>query len=464
MRTLPTLRPYQREALAAVRAEMKAGRRRVCLVLPTGAGKTITASTAAASAIAKGGQVLWLAHRNELVDQGAAQLLKLGLHVGTIAPSSAFPSDPSAPVQVASVGTLLKRPGPSGIRLIIPDECHHFGAGAEAWTALLKQYDGVPILGLTATPCRGDGTGLAPMFDGLVVGTTVRKLIDLNAEDPTTGLVPCEIVRPGKLLGPKELAREPVDAYRDHGEGRQAILFATTVDQAERYAGEFRMQGIRAACVHDGTPSVQRAAAIDEFRAGRIRVLTNVYVFTEGTDLPMAKVAILAGGGLQWATYIQKVGRVLRPYKGQHAKLIDLRGVSHYLGPPEEEQVFSLTGRAVTRAAAESYCPVCGVLRGVGEPGCSTCGWKPDITEIGAAGSDPTITNDPLVKFARKIAEGPQQRWETLCRWIDRELEDGSNPKRVYYKWKAVYGVKLLGADFQRAMRIVVEARKARAA
>ncbi len=426
------LRDYQESAIARVREAMAVGGTRVVLVLPTGAGKTRTAAAIVERAVARGSKIVWLAHRTELIDQTARTLHGFGLPVGVIAASSAWPIDPNAPVQVCSVQTLLARESRPPADLLVWDECHHASESAPAWAALLASYPGVRAIGLTATPERGDGSGLAPLFDRLVVGVTVRELTEAGH------LVPCAVTRPGRLLKSGELASEPLDAYRKHADGMQGFLFARSVEEAQRYADQFTAAGVRAACVHAGTKADERAVALELFKQGVVRILSNVYVFTEGTDLPQAQVCILARGASTAGIYLQMVGRVLRPHRGKtQAMLIDLRGVSHVHLMPEDERVYKLEGKGISPADAMAKCQVCKSPLGNGYP-CETCGYAP------AAGDDRSSTSkvvdEPLVRYARMIAQGPEQRFQTLVRWI--RAADAKEWKRtsVRHKWRAVYG------------------------
>ena len=431
------LRPYQLAAIDAVRASMRRGHSRVVLVVPTGGGKTVIGAEIVRSAVAKGKRAVWLAHRTELVDQAVATLVRLGLDVGALSATSVFPVKLDAMVQVASIQTLVAR---EAVRppadLIVWDECHHAGESAEEWVKLLDAYPMVHVLGMTATPERGDGTGLAPIFTDLVVGVTVRKLT-------TDGfLVPCEVVRPNSWLKANRatgnpLAQDPLAAYLEHAHGQQGFLFARTVEEATEYARAFTASGVRSVCIHAGTTADERAIALTAFRDGHVRILCNVYVFTEGTDLPMAQVCILARGASTAGTFLQMVGRVLRPSsRKKSATLIDLQGVSHIHGMPEDERLYRLTGKAI--CVAEAVCKVCGSLLDGGAYPCAECGFAPEAGDREGGGTE--ITHDPLAKFARKIAEGPEQRRETFGRWVAAARAKGHKIRSVGYKWKFVYG------------------------
>lgn len=435
MGTVGDLRGYQTSAVQKVYGEMRAGRTRVCLVVPTGGGKTRIGAEVARQGAEKGRRIIWLVHRRELVDQAAGTLHKAGLDVGVIAATSAWPVRPDAPVQVASVQTLVAR---ESIRppahLLIWDECHHAGEAAAEWVSILDSYPGVPMLGLTATPERSDGTGLGPIFTGLVVGVTARQLTGAGH------LAPCEVIRPDRWLkagrqSGNPLAQDPLDAYLQHAHGRQGFLFAASVEEAESYADSFTRRGIRAVAVSAKTDAEVRARAIHDFRSGFVRILANVFVFTEGTDLPEASVCILARGCGTAGTFLQMVGRVLRPVPGKaRAILLDLPGVTHVHGMPEDERHWRLTGKACVLAGQR--CRVCGTA--LEEYPCPSCGiGPPEVEERGSAHTE--ITNDPLVKYARKIAEGPEQRRETAIRWIKAALVKGHKPTSVLFRWRAVY-------------------------
>lgn len=422
-----TLRGYQNDAIASARSAFS-GARSVVLVLPTGAGKTRTAAEIARLATAKGGRVLWLAHRGELVDQAAGALRAAGLIVGGLSASATIAPQPYAPIQIATVQTLLSRSARPEASLIVADEAHHYVA--EQFRKVLDDYPTAKVLGLTATPERSDGRGLGEMYDRLVVGATVQQLTDLGH------LVPCEIIRPARALQRGEIAQDPIASYHKHAAGTRAIVFARFVDEAEAFATAFREFGVSAECVHGNTPWGERTKTIARFRAGETRVLVNVYCLTEGFDAPETETCILARGAGSVGLYLQMVGRVLRPADGkQRALLIDLKGVSHYHGEPADDRAYSLDGRGISAKAEAVYCPVCGAERAPGE-GCDACGWQPE----GGARSELSVTGDPLVKYAAKRAESPEQRAATLERWRAEGRARGHKPGWAAAKYKAVYG------------------------
>lgn len=424
------LRPYQEEAIARVRASMLAGNRRVVLVMPTGAGKTRTCAEIVHRYEAAGKRALWLAHRAELVDQTAATLARLGLIVGARCAGATTPPNPFAPVQVASVQTLLARNERPDADIVIADEAHHFAEAAENWAALLDSYPRARILGATATPERGDGSGLG-CFDALVVGSTVRQLTDAGY------LVPCEVMRPDTPKAPGELAQNPVDAYMEHAAGRRAIVFARSVPLADEYAQEFSMRGVVARAISAETPWAERRLYLEAFARGDIRVLVNVYVLTEGFDDPGVSCCILARGCGSAGMYLQMVGRILRPAPGKaDAVLLDLRGASHEHGRPDDEREYSLAGRGIRLRDPNSYCPVCGAARTPPDP-CEACGFAPSGEDLAKPDH---ITGDPLVKYAAKRAEDDDKRVATLARWISLARAKGYKDGWWKKRYEVVYG------------------------
>lgn len=169
-----TLREYQQTILTDVRAAF-IRTRRVCLVSPTGSGKTRTFARLTQLTSAKGKRVIIMVHRNELVDQIAGALRDEGVSFGYITADE--PMDQSRIVQVASVLTLAKRVNkvvPPD--LLIVDECAH--AVAKSYTTTVSNWPNAFILGVTATPERLDGKGLGDVFGELVRGPEVATLMD----------------------------------------------------------------------------------------------------------------------------------------------------------------------------------------------------------------------------------------------------------------------------------------------
>lgn len=448
------LRVYQERAVTNV-SMMLRRHRRVLLVLPTGAGKTHTATEMVRRTIAGGGRVLWMTHRTELIDQAYDTLKSAGLSVGALCASSSREQNPHRPVQVASVQTLLARDSRPAARLIIVDEAHH--DAADTRKELLDAYGDTHVVGLTATPERGDGRGLGCSYDAMVAGIgtqvddrTIRinaaELVDMWRDDPTTGLVPCRIVAPRRRLETRQIAQRPVDAYQQHGENRPCIVFSPDVAHATKHRDEFRSSGVTCELITGETRNRERV--LRAFRSGAIQALTSVAVLTEGFDAPATSCVILARGCGTAGLYMQMTGRALRPAPGKEdALLLDLSGTSHTHGAPDVEREYCLDGRGIRRVGAVAkFCQVCSAV--YEEYPCNECGFEPD-----ARAGELRVTNDPLVKFAFKRMESHEERIATLRRWIAVARENGYKPGWVFGKFRAVYGTPLSGDLFKAARR-----------
>ena len=436
-----SLRPIQERAIARVRDQITDGRRRVCLCCPTGFGKTVVGAEMVRRFTGRGKRVLWLTHRIELVTQSAAAIRARGVTVGTITADKAL--DVAALCVVASIDTLIARGLYPDADFIIFDECHH--AAALTYGAFLARYPEALLVGLSATPERGDGRGLGEFFDALVVGATVRELVDLGV------LVPLRVLRPKAPLRSGTIAQGVADAYQAHAPGSLAIVFSPTVDLAHQHAAELTMAGTVARCIHGEMPAAERALYIEAFRKGDVRVLTNCAVLTEGFDAPECSTIILARGCSTTGTFDQIVGRGVRSAPGKTgALLLDLRGVSHVHGLPVDGREYSLTGVGVSKpgAAPDSYCKVCGQVLDTPGP-CPDCGHvaEPAALRIAREELKPYDWVTPMRK------DPPEVRFQRLVRWVAAARAKGHKPGSVFGKYRAVYGTPPSREDFARAQQ-----------
>jgi DNA repair protein RadD len=442
------LRPYQQAAYDAAREAYRAGKRAILLVAPTGAGKTRLGVEFALRALERGGSVLWLAHREELLTQARDRLLAEGLpRVGVIA---AGEPTMNAPVQVASIQTLVarvRRGLPPG-RVVVFDEAHHYAAAK--WGEVAAAYKASAILGLTATPERGDGAALGDLFDHVVPVSSVRELQELGV------LVPCVTYAPS---GPtKHLSQDPVAAYLSRTPGERAFVFCVNVAHAEKTALAFAAQGVQAATIHADTPWLLRRARLEAFRrqdaaplleAGTCEkpplVLCNVYTLTEGVDVPEASSCILARGCGHQGMLLQMVGRVLRAAPGkERATLIDLRGVVHRLGLPEAEREWSLEGKPIKLTEAErevklKECPACSAM--VGAWKADRDGWRVCPLCRERVSPPEPVQVAPRELHAMGTAAPPEERERTLAKLAKVAVSRDRKPGWIAYAYKDRFGV-----------------------
>jgi superfamily II DNA or RNA helicase len=341
--TAPALRPYQLEAIAAIRAQLAQGRRRLLVALPTGTGKTIVFA-ALPQALALPGRWLVLAHREELLDQAAAKLEASNPSL-SVAVEQAGRRANGAGVVVASVPTLqrarLEALQPQDFAGVICDEAHH--SVATSYRAIFDHFGLLepgcprPLLGFTATPTRGDQIGLSAVYEAIAYEATLRKMIGAGFLVPICGQrieTSCDLsevkVRGGEFVT-SELA-EAVDtdernglivkAYRDHAAGRRAIAFCADVEHATNLAQAFTAAGLRADSVSGLTPQDERHSKLRRFHAGELDVLSNCNVLTEGFDEPQVDCILMARPTKSSLLYTQMVGRGTRLAPGKSDLLV----------------------------------------------------------------------------------------------------------------------------------------------
>ncbi len=337
------LRKYQQEAVASLRESFRAQRAegkvpRTLLVSPTGSGKSVIAGHLAESAAKQGRHMLSVVHRTELVEQLAQRFKSLGIDVGILAAQLPRGEKRSAPVQIAMTDTLRARQGrypwlrPA---FLLHDEAHH--GMAKQTLALVTGY-GVPLIGLTATPERADRKPLGDLYHDMVV---VAQPPDLIAEG---ALCPCEIVRPESKQQTGKLAMSAFDAIRTYASGRKTIVFCGSVGQSLVLRSTLLEAGVTSEHIDQSTHPLERRRILRHFREGKVQVLTNCLVLTEGFDDPSVEVCVLARNAASTSLYLQMAGRVMRPSPGKvKALLIDLVGASTKHGSPNHHRDYSLT-------------------------------------------------------------------------------------------------------------------------
>lgn len=443
---LPPLYAYQARTVEEVKRAYLEGARRIVIVLPTGGGKTRVITAIVGGAIAKGRRVLILAHREELVMQLAASFAKLGVDVGVIMAGKA--PRPLAPIQVASIQTLVARPEelPTDIDIVGVDECHH--AVASTWAALLARFPRIELLlGLTATPERGDqrplGEASGGVFQRMVIGATVAELQSTKRPDGHPVLVPCRVVGPARYQ--RELFRKPLDGLLEFGRGpggklRPSILFAASVEEARQIAADAAHFGIRAAAIDGKLHRDVRRDALAAFARRELDLLVNVFVLTEGFDAPGAEVCGVARSCSAASTWLQMIGRVLRSSPGtgkRDALLIDYKGHSYNFGLVEDpSRVYSLEGKAISlsQRMALRQCLSCGSVFAPCEK-CPQCG-----------AVLPKMATQQKVKLtpAQIIERGNITPLEQKRKYFDKLVHEartkGWKPAAVIIRFQKVYG------------------------
>lgn len=368
------LRPYQAPVPDRLRAHYRAGARRLLLVAPTGSGKTVMAGHLVLSAHSKDRRVLFVAHRHELLEQPRQLLEGCGLRVGVI--KAGVRPDPEAPVQIASIQTINRRGDLPPADLVIVDEAHR--AVSQSYACL----DRYPVhLGLTATPWRLDGQGLAGHFDELVEVSRPSQLVAGG------WILNPRVFAPGGPALPaqtRDYTRRQLESAMDHGDlvgnvvehwqrhaaGRPTVCFASTVRHSLHLRDRFRAEGIDAVHVDGNTPMDERG----DMRGHTI--ICNVDIITEGFDLPALSCAVMARPTTSLTKHLQMCGRIVRPDEGKDDCIVlDHAGNSLRHGLPCDDHSWSLDGREKRgRTDAVRVCSYCFAANPPGQKNCTECG------------------------------------------------------------------------------------------
>lgn len=364
------LREYQAALVNDVYKAWGDGAQNVCMVLPTGGGKTKTLSHIIHE---YSGAAMIVAHRQELVGQLSTALAAEGVYHRIIAPQSVINfcigrhikttgssyHHAKAPVTCGGVRAVLTRAESMAqfyaqVGLQVHDEGHHVLRENE-WGKVAALFPRAYGLFPTATPSRADRRSLGRLrsgiMDKLVVGPSFHDLInmgylskyriygmpssiDLSAltiSDATGDFNQTQLRREAHK---SRIVGDVVGTYMELVPDKRGIVFAVDVEQANEIATGFMARGVRAQAVSAKTPDTIRQAAVDKFGAGEIQVLVNVDLFGEGFDVPACEVVSMARPTMSYGLFVQQFGRALRIFAGKtHGILLDHVGNITRHGP-----------------------------------------------------------------------------------------------------------------------------------
>jgi superfamily II DNA or RNA helicase len=463
---MTALRPYQEDVIKRFYESVAAGHKRIIKVMPTGSGKTITACEIIRTAVASYQFVVVLAHRREIISQTSAKLNNYGINHGII--QAGFDPRPMERVQLASVQTLWSRAMRNDVmdlppaHLVVVDEAHH--STAETYRQIIARYPEAVLLGMTATPCRGDGRGLGGIFDTLIEGPQVPQLIELGFLVKTRVYAPAVPnlngirVQAGDYVESQlaermdrpELTGDIVVHWHKLAERRRTVCFATGVQHSIHLRDEFVRSGVRAEHIDGGTPKPERDAALMRLASGEIELITNCMVLTEGWDMPEVGCCILARPTRKMGLHRQMLGRVLRPADGKaDAIILDHSGAVYRHGFAEDPVEWTLSPdryagseKHAARCETDSpsrlvECSQCGVLRTAGEP-CSNCGFLPQRPPRAIFVGDGDLSLVDNNRRAGQIIYHPVERarWHGMLTYIAQERNYKSGWVAHQYKRK----------------------------
>lgn len=369
------LRPYQQQARERIHAEWENGHTRTLLVLPTGTGKTIVFASVAADQVRAGDRVLILAHRGELLEQAADKLQRSTGLVSAVEKADATCLNTWFRVVVGSVQTLqrtarLERFPHDYFGTIIIDEAHH--AITDGYRRILDYFDHARVLGVTATPDRGDMRNLGEVFDSLafeykltdaikegylcrIMAQTIPLKLDISSVTMSGG--DYAVGDLGTALDPylEQIAAEMAQRCK----GRKTVVFLPLIKTSQKFRDLLNSHGFRAAEVNG--QSADRRHVLADFDAGKYNVLCNSMLLTEGWDCPSVDCVVVLRPTKVRSLYSQMVGRGTRLSPGKtDLLLLDFLWMTdkHELCRPadlvcEDRAV----ARQMTENLAESGCP-----------------------------------------------------------------------------------------------------------
>lgn len=332
------LRPYQQEAKDAIFEQWDNGVKKTLLVLPTGCGKTVVFAKVTEDCVRQGNRVLILAHRGELLDQAADKLMKttgLGCALEK-AENTCLGS--WFRVVVGSVQTLMRQKRldqfpEDFFDTIIIDEAHH--CISDSYQKVLKHFPDAQILGVTATPDRGDMQNLGQFFESLAYEYTLPKAIKEGYLTPIKALtIPLKIdmssvsVQAGDFKASDiGTALDPylegiAEEMKKYCSDKKTVVFLPLVKTSQKFRDLLNEHGFQAAEVN-GT-SQDRAEILADFEEGKYNVLCNSMLLTEGWDCPSVDCIVVLRPTKVRSLYCQMVGRGTRLFPGKdHLLLLD---------------------------------------------------------------------------------------------------------------------------------------------
>ncbi len=342
------LRDYQQEMKLRLFKEWEF-HRSIMVQMPTGTGKTHLLAAVVREFLCRSGMRVWIvAHRRELVEQIEETVARYGMdrEDGTVRVFS---------IQWLSRNWKKMQEAPG---LIVIDEAHH--ALAETYRELWKRYPEVKKLGMTATPCRLNGKGFTDLFDALVVSWSIAEFIrkgwlsafdyvSIRADSREQRMIDSlkkrgadgdyQAKEMNEVLNRQVSIRRLYESVERYACGKKGIVYAVSIAHARQIAACYSAHGVETVAIDSKTPASERRELVEGFRQGRIKVLVNVDIFSEGFDCPDVEFVQLARPTLSLAKYLQQVGRGLRKSGDKEScMLIDNVGLHRIFGLPVRER------------------------------------------------------------------------------------------------------------------------------
>lgn len=457
MTNLFNLRPYQLDAVSQIEDCWSKGIQCVVCQLPTGGGKSRIIRQITDNYAANKKVIYLVAHRNTLVRQLSQEIAEADIKHGIIQAGSPFIR---YRIQVCSMQTLVRRLDKlAEPEIIIADEAHH--CRSASYMKILNHWPNAKVLGMTATPSRPDGKGLDDIFDRLILGPTMKELIEAGFLSDYEYYAPAVLdmegvkVKAGEFNTEQTLERvdrktitgSAVEHYKKYADHMPAIASCVSIAHSEHVAQEFRDAGYKAIAVNSTMDALDVQRAIAGLRDGSIEILTQCEMLGEGVDVPAATCLIGLRPTASLVIFLQHCGRVLRKSPGKEkAIILDHVGNWSRFGLPDDDRVWTLEGQPKGKAEPSKYkrCPECLHPVAVSARTCPHCGFQW------------TETADPMERVPLEvegqlvsIRDAGQEATQDLARAISRRAhnlkqaiaigkEMGIKHTSVYHVWTKV--------------------------
>lgn len=438
------LRSYQNSSISTLKSAYKTSKR-VLFVLPTGGGKTAIFTAIAENSTKR---VLILAHRKELIEQISERLnAPHGIIMASVTPNYA------ERIQVGSVQSVVKRLQHINPEFIIIDEAHHAVAGQ--YEKIIEEFPDVYILGVTATPCRLDGKGLASAFQDMVLGPTIADLINLGYLCNAKVYASQQDLQKVRTMGgdfnradleeimlKTKITGDAVNTWRKYANDKQTIVFCVSIKHATMVTNMFTLLGHKAEMISSHNTKEERETVINNFKEKRTKLLVSVDIISEGFDVPSCEAIILLRPTKSLSLYMQQVGRGLRTYEGkEHAIVLDHAGNCFRHGLPTQDREWNLTTNKVNAARHIKWdvraCKGCYALYSNLMPTCPECGhaYEPEIKDLKLVAGELVLVEN--VEAKKKEARRQLAGDKTLEDWIQIANQRGYKIGWAYHRYHA---------------------------
>ncbi|MDE6087922.1 MAG: DEAD/DEAH box helicase [Oscillospiraceae bacterium] len=341
---MPELRNYQEDLIRKTQKSWRTGHKAPCIVLPCGGGKSVVVAEISKRTTRNKRQVLFLVHRKELCEQILRTFSWWGVDMSLC-----------DVMMVQTASRRLERLHPPN--LIITDENHH--SKASTYRKIYEKFPKAYRVGVTATPVRLDGSGLMDVNDDLITGVSAKWLIQNQHLAPYTYYAPDFIDLSGIKVNRGEYDTKSAEMVMDkpkiHGNiikyyqkfarNQKAVCYCVSVRHSMKMAEIFKENGIPAAHVDGETPKDQRSQIIDDFRKGKIKILCNVDLISEGFDVPDCGCVIMLRPTKSLTLYIQQSMRCMRYRLNKKAVILDHVGNYARFGMPDDDREWTLAGK-----------------------------------------------------------------------------------------------------------------------